>query len=147
MKEICVKIVRETPVDYITDKPTAIVEYWKDNVRGMSSFDSEKEFLVVLILDSKLKVKAHSVVSMGLLNQTLVHAREVFRPAIAYAGAHIVLVHNHPSNDPTPSSDDLRSTREMLQAGVLLGIPLLDHVVIASNGEKFSSLRELGLLQ
>jgi len=146
MKEIIVKIIRENCVEYIADMPQIAVKYWKENIAIKEDFDEEKESLVVLILNSKLKVKAHSIVSVGIVNETLCHAREVFRPAIAYSGIQIILIHNHPSGDPTPSSDDISTTRDMQEAGKLLGIPLLDHVIVSSNGESYKSLKESGLL-
>jgi DNA repair protein RadC len=108
------------------------------------------EVLMALALDSKLRLVRRFEISRGLLNQTLVHAREVFREAIAVSAAHVVLAHNHPSGDPRPSPDDIRATRELSRAGELLGIPLVDHVIIGrpsvSNPQGYVSLKELGVL-
>lgn len=108
------------------------------------------EVLYGLALDSKLRLISHYEISSGLLNQTLVHAREVFREAIAVSAAHLVLVHNHPSGDPQPSPDDIRVTRDLLEAGKLIGIPLIDHLIIgspsAANPSGYVSLKKMGIL-
>jgi DNA repair protein RadC len=84
------------------------------------------------------------VISQGTLTASLVHPREVFRPALREAAAAVVLVHNHPSGDPTPSREDREITTRLAEAGDLLGIPVLDHVVVAERG--YASLRESGAL-
>ena len=84
-------------------------------------------------------------ISIGSLNTSLVHPREVFRPAIRKACASVILIHNHPSGDPTPSSEDIAVTRRLYEAGRLLGIEVLDHVVIGDG--RFVSFREKGLLK
>jgi DNA repair protein RadC len=108
------------------------------------------EVLYGLALDSKLRLVWCYEVTRGLLNQTLVHAREIFREAISASAAHLVLVHNHPSGDPKPSTDDIRVTRELTQAGKLLGIPVLDHVIIGkpsdTNRRGYVSLKEMGVM-
>jgi DNA repair protein RadC len=92
--------------------------------------DLSVEELHVVVLDSQHRMVRDAVVSRGLLNSSPVHAREVFREAIAEAAAAIVLVHNHPSGDPTPSADDVRVTAEMVAAGRVVDIPVFDHVII-----------------
>ena len=108
---------------------------------------SETECFVVLCLDSKNGMKAAEIVTTGLLNASLVHAREVFRPAILRNAASVVLVHNHPSGDPTPSAEDCRITRSMVEAGKILDISVLDHVVIGRGDADYCSIRESGLVQ
>jgi len=88
---------------------------------------------------------AYHLVSRGTLDACLVHAREVFRAAIAGGAAAIIVAHNHPSGDPAPSADDCTLTRRLSEGGELLGIPVLDHVVLGRDG-RYSSFRELGLL-
>jgi DNA repair protein RadC len=102
---------------------------------------SHEQFLVVL-LDGRHRVLRSEAVSRGTLTASLVHPREVFRPAIREAAAALVLVHNHPSGDPTPSREDREITARLIGAGELLGIPVLDHVVVAESG--YRSLREEG---
>ena len=89
---------------------------------------------MVLLLDTRHRLIREVEVSRGSLNQSLVHPREVFAPALREAAAAILVVHNHPSGDPSPSREDHEVTRRLAKAGELLGIPLLDHVVIAAQG-------------
>ena len=104
----------------------------------------ERETFYVLLLDGKHRLKAIDRVSEGTLTSSLVHPREVFAPALRLAAAALIAVHNHPSGDPEPSAEDIAVTRRLADAGRLLGVPLLDHVVVGLGG--FVSLRErLGL--
>lgn len=98
----------------------------------------------VLALDSQSRVRRDVLVTRGLLNSALVHPREVFRAAIAEAAAGIIVVHNHPSGDPTPSPEDRAVTRQLAEAGKLLDLPLYDHVILA--GDRFLSFVSAGLL-
>jgi DNA repair protein RadC len=98
----------------------------------------------LLALDSQSQVLREMMVTRGLLNSSLVHPREVFRLAIAEAAAGIIVVHNHPSGDPTPSAEDQSVTRQLVAAGRLLDLPLYDHVIVA--GDRFSSFAAAGLL-
>ena len=98
----------------------------------------------LLALDSQSQVLRDVLVTRGLLNSSLVHPREVFRPAIAEAAAGIIVVHNHPSGDPTPSADDRAVTRQLVDAGRVLDVPVYDHVIVA--GERYVSFAEAGLL-
>lgn len=106
--------------------------------------DLEVEEFRLLALDSQSRVLRDILVTRGLLNSSLVHPREVFRPAIAEAAAGIIVVHNHPSGDPTPSAEDQMVTRQLVAAGRLLDVPVYDHVVIA--GDRFTSFATAGLL-
>jgi DNA repair protein RadC len=105
---------------------------------------AHERFLVVL-LDGRHRVMRHEVVSQGTLTASLVHPREVFRPALREAAAAVILVHNHPSGDPTPSREDREITRRLARAGRILGIEVVDHVVVAERG--YTSLREQGALE
>jgi len=104
-----------------------------------------QERFLVLLLDGRHRLIRHEVVSQGTLTASLVHPREVFRPALREAAAALVLVHNHPSGDPTPSAEDREVTTRLARAGEILGIRVVDHVVVAERG--YSSLREEGLLE
>ncbi len=106
--------------------------------------DLQVEEFHLLALDSQSQVLREVLVTRGLLNSSLVHPREVFRAAIAEAAAGIIVVHNHPSGDPSPSVEDRTVTRQLAEAGRLLDLPLYDHVIIA--GDRFVSLAALGLL-
>ena len=103
-----------------------------------------QEQLRVLLLNIKNEVVGQRVVYQGNVNSSMVRAAEVLRPAVMEAVPSIIICHNHPSNDPTPSPEDRAITRELAQAGKLLGIELLDHVVIG--GKRFVSLKDRGLL-
>jgi len=106
--------------------------------------DLQVEEFHLLALDSQSQVLREVLVTRGLLNSSLVHPREVFRAAIVEAAAGIIVVHNHPSGDPTPSAEDRAVTRQLVEAGRLLDLPLYDHVIIA--GDRFLSFATAGLL-
>ena len=106
--------------------------------------DLQVEEFHLLALDSQSQVTRDVLITRGLLNSSLVHPREVFRAAIAEAAAGIILVHNHPSGDPTPSADDQAVTRQLVAAGELLDMPVYDHVIVA--GDRFTSFATRGLL-
>jgi DNA repair protein RadC len=135
--------VREcvAPADLI-DTPERAAEYWKANVATAPWFDPAKEAFVILILNTRRRIIGHNLVALGSLDSVPVHPREVFRPAIVAAGSAIILVHNHPSGDPTPSEADIRVTRDLIRAGQLLKIEVLDHVVVAETG--FNSTKAMG---
>ena len=103
-----------------------------------------QEQLRVLLLNTKNQVLGQRVVYQGNVNSSIVRPAEVLRPAVMEAVPSIIISHNHPSQDPTPSPEDAAITRELVQAGKLLGIELLDHIVIG--GERFVSLKERGLM-
>jgi DNA repair protein RadC len=98
----------------------------------------------LLALDSQSQVLREVLVTRGLLDSSLVHPREVFRPAIVEAAAGIIVVHNHPSGDPTPSAEDRAVTRQLVAAGRLLDLPVYDHVIVA--GDRWVSLAAAGLM-
>jgi DNA repair protein RadC len=106
--------------------------------------DLAAEEFHVLALDSQSGVLRDLLVTRGILNSSLVHPREVFRGAIAEAAAGIIVVHNHPSGDPTPSADDRAVTRQLVEAGRVLDLPVYDHVVVGAN--RYVSFAEAGLL-
>ena len=99
---------------------------------------------MLALLNSKNHVLALPTISVGSLNATIVHPREVFREAIAHSAAAVILVHNHPSGDPTPSQDDINLTTKLAAAGKLLDIAVLDHVIIGDG--KYVSLKEKGII-
>ena len=110
--------------------------------REMSQLAQEQ--VRVLLLDRKNKVVGQRVIYQGNAFSAIVRAAEVFRPAIVEAVPHVIMVHNHPSADPSPSPEDMRVTEDLVSAAKLLGIDLLDHIVIG--GERFVSLKDRGLL-
>lgn len=107
--------------------------------------EEDREVFLVLFLNARSKVNGAHVVSVGDLDSSIVHPREVFKAAILAGASRIVCAHNHPSGDPGPSPEDIAVTQRLKEAGKLLGIELLDHVIIASDG-RHVSLRERGLI-
>lgn len=99
----------------------------------------------IVMLDTKQRMIRHKIVSVGSIDATIVHPREVFREAAAASAAAIVLFHNHPSGDPTPSPDDLMLTTRMIQAGQVMGIDVVDHLILAE--QRYFSLLEAGKLR
>jgi DNA repair protein RadC len=126
------------PVSRIRE-PEDVVRLFDNRLR-----DLQVEEFHLVALDSQSQVLREVLITRGLLNSSLVHPREVFRAAIAEAAAGIIVVHNHPSGDPTPSAEDRAATKQLVSAGRLLDIPLYDHVIIA--GDRFVSLATAGLL-
>lgn len=115
-----------------------IIQTTKDIIAQISYLrEHKKENFVVLYLNSRYELLAKETISVGILNASLVHPREVFEPAARYFAAQIILAHNHPSGDSEPSEDDLDLTRRMVEAGKILGIEIFDHVII-SNSNSFS---------
>jgi DNA repair protein RadC len=124
------------------DTPDRAADYWRLNITSNPYFNPECECFAVLLLNTRRKVKGHHLVSIGTLDTILVHPREVFRVAIVTAASAIVIMHNHPSGESTPSEADIKVTRDLIRAGQLLKLEVLDHVIIG-NGNR-ASLRELG---
>lgn len=106
--------------------------------------DRERERFLSLCLDSRNQLVREHVVSLGSLNASIVHPREVFKPALSCSAAAIVIVHNHPSGDPAPSREDREVTRVIAEAGRLLDVPLHDHVIVGA--DSYFSFRDAGLL-
>jgi DNA repair protein RadC len=106
--------------------------------------DLRKEVFVALLLDGKNRLIRRVRVSEGSLTSSVVHPREAFLPAVRASAAAVIFAHNHPSGDPTPSREDISITEQLRQAGQILGISVLDHLIIGENS--FSSLAEEGLL-
>ena len=104
----------------------------------------QKEHFLVMLLDVRNRVLAMPTISIGSLTASVAHPREIFREAIRYSAANMILIHNHPSGDPTPSREDVQITKQMMKAGEIMGIPVLDHVIIAGDG--FLSLKEADCL-
>lgn len=146
IKELKVLTVRETDVAYDPQIRRAmdIETLWRDEIERRDWYDSEKECMVAFHLDTAHRINGYHLVSLGDLNSSIVHPREVFRAAILNASQAIILAHNHPSGDPNSSSDDIHLTKQMQQAGDLLHLNVLDHVIIGRT--RFLSMQEKGLL-
>ncbi len=127
--------------------PEDVAGVMRELARGL-----DHERFWVLNLDTRNRLKGHPhEISRGILDSSLVHPREVFKPAIQGGCAAIVLVHNHPSGDPTPSAEDIRLTRQLIQAGQVVGIKVLDHMILGRRTpdqfRDFLSLRESGTVE
>jgi DNA repair protein RadC len=137
--------LRECPTPsemQICDTPELVAEYWNLHIKTAPVFNPDCECFVVLLLNTRRRIKGHQLVSIGILDQILVQPREVFRAAIITAASAVVLAHNHPSGDATPSEADIKTTRDLIRAGQLLKIDVLDHIIIGNPCH--SSLRTLG---
>lgn len=122
---------------YRIEHPTHAYYLIKDQIEN-----EKREFFIVILQDTKGYVICHEVVSIGSLSQALVHPREVFYPAIRHKAASLIVAHNHPSGDPTPSPQDLHLTKVLVEIGTLLCIPLQDHIIIGQ--QTYTSLRQQG---
>ena len=105
---------------------------------------SKKEHFVVFFLDSRNQEIKREIISIGTINASLVHPREVFEPAVKYLAVQVILAHNHPSGTLEPSEDDLMVNKRLVEAGKILGIEILDHIIVTK--ESFISFKEKGLL-
>jgi len=118
----------------VNDTNLPVISDAKDAVAQLSDMrDLKKEHLVALYLNAKNQLVHKETISMGTLNANLVHPREVFEPALKYSAAQIIAAHNHPSGDPKPSEDDLEVTKRLIEAGKMMGIELMDHVIVSKN--------------
>ena len=139
-RKMAADLKTESPV---LEAPEAIVDLLREDNRLL-----QVETFQVVLLNTRHRLIRVEIISQGTLDTILVHPREVFKSAIAANAAAIVLVHNHPSGDPTPSQADIRVTRDLIRAGQFLKIEVIDHVIIghttAERQKDYSSLRELG---
>jgi DNA repair protein RadC len=106
--------------------------------------EAKQEHFVCLYLNARTQLIHKSTISIGTLNATLVHPREVFAPAIEHSASAMILVHNHPSGDPAPSRDDLALTHRLVEAGLIMGIEVIDHIIIGR--DSWVSLKQTGEL-
>jgi DNA repair protein RadC len=134
------RLARTSMADTVTIRsPQDVATYLMEDLRYL-----QKEHFVVLFLNTKNHVVAQETLSMGSLNASIVHPREVFRAAIKRSSASIICVHNHPSGDPTPSPEDIAMTSRLVEAGQIIGIEVLDHIILGD--QNFVSLKEKGFM-
>ncbi len=126
----------------LCDTPQKAADYWRRHVPANPYFNPEAECFTVLLLNTRRRIKAHHIVTIGTLDTILVHPVAVFRLAVVTSTAAVILMHNHPSGEPTPSEADIKVTRDLIRAGQLLKCEVLDHVIIGN--PTHASLRELG---
>ena len=127
-----------TAPKYRIDNPIHAYNLVKDELQN-----EKRELFLVVLLDTKGCSMGHHIVAIGTLSGVLIHPREVFHPAIRHKAASIILFHNHPSGDPTPSTEDLETTKTLIHAGSIIGIPVNDHLIIGDN--TYVSLRQKGV--
>jgi DNA repair protein RadC len=142
--EIRVTRLNEVPDAPAITQPANAVEYWRSAIEKMPWYIADREVCVTLTVNAQNRVTGHHLVSIGTLNETVIHAREVFRAAVAMNAYGVVLMHNHPSGGIDPSSADRQMTERLAKAADILQIKLLDHVIVAA--EQWFSFREAGLL-
>ncbi|MEO3112287.1 JAB domain-containing protein [Turicibacter sanguinis] len=139
---VSIKMVKESSFLYQTrtiSSPKDAYEMIKEQLEGL-----DREQFIIACLNAKNEPNNISVVSVGTLNKAIIHPREVFKTAILSNAASIMAFHNHPSGDTTPSDQDIQLTHRLVEAGELLGIKLLDHLIIGDGS--FTSLKEKGYL-
>jgi DNA repair protein RadC len=141
----CLELARRASAWKVGERPVVstpedVCRLCATQLRGL-----DREHFWALVLSTKNRLLRMVEVSVGSLNTSIVHPRELFKEAVRASAASIVVVHNHPSGDPTPSSADLQLTRRLAKAGEVLGIELLDHVVIGDGGAH-ASMRQMGVL-
>ena len=135
------ELVKESSKVYEVNKistPSDVRDYIEEIFRLSNQAE---EVMVMLVLDTKNNVLGAFEVSRGSLNASIVHPREVFKRALLLNGASIILGHNHPSGDATPSREDIAITRRLVEGGKILGIEILDHIIIGDNG-RYRSFKE-----
>ena len=111
-----------------------VAEYLKSEFQKLTDEDQQKEHFWMLTLNGRNTIQRMRLISMGCLTSSIVHPREAFRPAVMDAADAIIFGHNHPSGDPTPSDEDRRLTERLVEAGRILGITVLDHIIFAEGG-------------
>lgn len=139
--ELSKRIARESFSHGIRfDRPATVAAYYMEQIRHL-----EVEQVILVMTDNKNQFLNDMVLSKGTVNMSVLSPREVFIQAIRMHAVHILLVHNHPSGDPTPSAEDIQITRQIQNAAEILNIPLVDHIIIGDN--TYTSLKELGYLE
>jgi DNA repair protein RadC len=138
-------VIREPgqPAPRRLENPAAVAELARDLVRAA---DDDKEHFWVVLLDAQNRNRFHTEVSIGTQSASLVHPREVFGPALREGAVALILIHNHPSGDPTPSRDDVALTRKLVECSKLLDLTIHDHVVVGNGSERYVSMAERNLL-
>ncbi len=128
------------PANTVFTSPQEVYSFLKEEMRYY-----RKEYFKILLLDTKNKVISVEDIAVGSLNSTIVHPREIFSPAVKKSAAGMILTHNHPSGDPSPSREDMEVTKRLVEGSGILGIKILDHIVVGENS--YFSFKEKGLLE
>lgn len=138
-------VVREcgAPSPWTLSTPVAVAELAQDLLR---EHDDDKEHFWAILLNAQNHYLLHTEVSVGTQSASLVHPREVLGPALREGASSVILIHNHPSGDPTPSREDLRLTRQLRDAAAMLDLNLHDHIIIGNGTASWVSMAERGLI-
>ena len=141
LSELAKRLARTSALQELDfSSPRTIARYYMEDMRH-----KEKEVLKLLLLNTRARLIGESDISVGTVNMALISPRDLFLEALRRNAVSIILLHNHPSGDPEPSKEDIRITGRIYEAGALIGIELLDHIIIGDN--RFVSLKERGLFQ
>ena len=147
-KEFKCQVLRETmPAKFLADDPAQCARYWAECVAVNPYFNADVECVIALYLNTRRRVIGHSLITLGTIDTCLVHPREVFKLAFLVNASALIVMHNHPSGEASPSEADIKVTRDLMRAGQLLQVQLLDHVIVGSPlvaPPGYISLRELG---
>lgn len=140
-----VVLVKEKVGRYELPRETKSPDQAYKAITAITSVEEEaQEVFGILILNTKHKIVAVHEISRGSLNSSIVHPREVFKPAVLHNAAAIICFHNHPSGDPKPSGEDIEITKRLVEAGKIMGIEILDHIIVGDDG--YTSLKERGVM-
>ena len=140
-----VVLVKEKVTKYELPRKIGCPEDVYRAITVITSVEGEaQEVFGVLILNTKLKIVAVHEISRGTLDASMVHPREVFKPAVLHNAAAIICFHNHPSGDPEPSKKDIEITKRLVEAGKIMGIEITDHIIVGD--ERYTSLKERGII-
>lgn len=139
-----VVLVKEKGAMYDEKKIGSSYDAYKAITEITKVQEEAQEVFGILILDTANKIVAVHEISRGTLNASMVHPREVFKPAVLHNAAAIICFHNHPSGDPKPSKEDIETTNRLVEAGKIMGIKVLDHIVVGD--DKYTSLKEMGVI-
>ncbi len=140
LTELTRRMAKDTLRDSVRlTTPQSVADYYMQDMRHLT-----REKVILLMFDSKNKLMKDMVISEGTVNTSIMPTREIFVHAIKEEAVNIILLHNHPSGDPTPSAEDIRVTKRLTEAGNLIGISLMDHIIIGDN--RYISLKEQGLV-
>ena len=141
--------IRECAVDSVSvTTPEQVDAFWRAHIATAAWYDSEKECLCTIWMNTRGNITGFNLVSLGTLDSCNIHPREVFKPIIVASAASFIIAHNHPSGDWTPSEADIKATRDLIRAGQLLKIEMKDHVIVGTitpeRKRGYCSLREMG---
>jgi DNA repair protein RadC len=148
--QFTIQSVREPVVDpVVCNSPDRLMQYWIDHIETSLLHQPDKELFAVVLFNTKIEAVGWHLVSLGSLNETCAHPREILRPVIVGAAHAFAMMHNHPSGCTDPSDADRRMTRRVREASEIIGINLMDHVIVGARPgmpHSYFSFREVGLI-